>query len=235
VENASLPAVNQEKPQLSAVTQAPAVDPAVNATLVDIETTLESGWLNDHQHKVWQGLAQMWNDSGPGMALQAACDGDNSHGYACLRDQGSWSKIKHLGLPVVLILQGETPAYLLLRGVDEKRLLVGSPDRLLTVSRDAVDSNWLGAYFVVWPQASGWPVEVSRGDTGPAVTTIMEMAVSVDVPYHGGQVFDAAFELWLKGFQVRNGLEADGIVGRKTLLYLMKASIKEPKLLQTWM
>jgi murein L,D-transpeptidase YcbB/YkuD len=87
---------------------------------------------------------------------------------------------------------------------------------------------------VVWPQASEWPAEVSRGDNGSAVSTIIEMATRVDVPYHGEQVFDTAFEEWLMSFQVRNGLQADGIVGRNTLLYLMTASIDEPQLLQTW-
>ena len=62
----------------------------------------------------------------------------------------------------------------------------------------------------------------------------MEMATRVDDPYNGEQVFDAAFELWLKSFQSRNGLEADGIVGRNTLLHLMTASIDEPKLLRSW-
>jgi murein L,D-transpeptidase YcbB/YkuD len=60
------------------------------------------------------------------------------------------------------------------------------------------------------------------------------MAARVDVPYQGAQLFDASFEHWLKGFQMRNGLEPDGIVGRHTLLYLMTASIEEPQLLQTW-
>jgi murein L,D-transpeptidase YcbB/YkuD len=62
----------------------------------------------------------------------------------------------------------------------------------------------------------------------------MEMATRVEVPYHGEQVFDADFERWLKSYQIRNGLEADGIVGRKTLLYLMTASIDEPHILQSW-
>jgi murein L,D-transpeptidase YcbB/YkuD len=60
------------------------------------------------------------------------------------------------------------------------------------------------------------------------------MASQVDEPYNGEPVFDAAFELWLKDFQARNGLEADGIVGRNTLLHLMTASIQEPRLLETW-
>ena len=195
---------------------------------------LDMAWLEEHQSVVWQGLAEMWGQPDAGFTIQAACNGDNRLGYACLRDQGNWSKIGHLGLPVVLLLQGETPGYLLLQGMDKDRLLLGYGERSITVSRDSVESRWLGTYLVAWPQAADWPLIVGRGDTGPAVSTIMDMAARVDEPYAGQQVFDAAFELWLKNFQLRNGLQSDGIVGRNTLLHLMTASINEPKLKRTW-
>ncbi len=200
----------------------------------DIVKALDRSWLENHQQSVWQGVAEMWLHPGAAFAIQAACNGDDSLGYACLRDQGNWSKINRLGLPVVLVLQEDTPSYLLLKGVDAGRLLVGTNEQLITVSKESVESRWLGSYLVTWPQAPGWPPFIGRGDAGPAVNTIMDMATLVDVPYHGEPVFDAAFELWLKGFQARNGLEADGIVGRNTLLHLMTASIREPKLLRTW-
>jgi len=200
----------------------------------EVPAALDTGWLESHQPLVWYGLAEIWRDPGVAFAIQAACNGDNSRGYACLHDQGNWSKIKRLDLPVVLILQQETPSFLLLRGVDNDRLLVGANDQTITVSKDSVEAGWLGAYLVAWPQAPGWPAEISRGDVGSAVATIMEMATRVDLPYHGENVFDTAFEDWLKGFQVRNGLDADGIVGRNTLLHLMTASISEPQLLDTW-
>ncbi len=207
---------------------------AAQAVEQDVPAALDAGWLESHQLLIWYGLAEIWRDPGGAFAIQAACNGDNSRGYACLHDQGNWSKIKRLDLPVVLILQQETPSFLLLRGVDSDRLLVGTNDQTITVSKDSVEAGWLGAYLVAWPQAPGWPTEISRGDVGPAVATIMEMATRVDLPYHGENVFDTAFEDWLKGFQVRNGLDADGIVGRNTLLHLMTASITEPQLLDTW-
>ncbi len=200
----------------------------------EIEQVLDPDWLESHQNSSWQGLAEIWHHPGAAFSIEAACNGDDSRGYACLRDQGSWSKIKRLGLPVVLILQEQPPTYLLLQGINNERLLVGTAEHFKTLSKDAVESHWLGAYYVAWPQASEWPAEVSRGDNGSAVSTIIEMATRVDVPYHGEQVFDTAFEEWLKSFQQRNGLQADGIVGRNTLLYLMTASIDEPQLLQTW-
>jgi len=233
--NAPQAVIQEQPPQVVVqppVETGPIEEPA--AAEPEVEAVLDSDWLKNHQLLVWQGLAGIWRHPGAAFPIEAACNGDNSRGYACLRDQGSWSKIKYLGLPVVLILQDQMPTYLLLQGMDGNRLLVGSEDELKTISKDAVESRWLGSYLVAWPQAPEWPGGIKRGDTGPAVTTILEMAARVDVPYHGEQTFNADFENWLKSFQQQNSLKADGIVGRNTLLYLMTASINEPRLLQTW-
>jgi general secretion pathway protein A len=179
-------------------------------------------------------MAEAWGDPGGAFAVQAACSGDGGRGYACLRDQGSWSKIRRLDLPVILVLQTQEPSLLHVRGFAQDRLLVGTDAERLTVSRESVDALWLGRYLVAWPQAPGWPAEIRRGAQGPAVQTVMDMASRVAMPYHGEQVFDSVFEDWLKNFQARNGLQADGIIGRNTLLHLMTASIEEPRLLDSW-
>ena len=57
------------------------------------------------------------------------------------------------------------------------------------------------------------------------------MAANADPPYRGEEVFEDDFESWLVDFQVANGLDPDGIVGPKTLLYLMRFSIEQPRLL----
>jgi len=234
-ENTGGAPVQAEEPASGIASDAPAVadgreNPVESASVAG----LDEDWLQNHQQGVWRGLADMWNQPGAAFTIQAACNGDDSLGYACLRDQGNWSKISRLGLPVILVLQDEMPAYLLLQGIEGDRLLVGTRDQPLTVSKASVESRWLGTYLVAWPQASGWPNYIGRGDSGPAVATIMDMASRVQEPYNGEQVFDAAFELWLKDFQARNGLKPDGIVGRNTLLHLMTASIDEPQLLRTW-
>jgi len=254
VNDTALPVVQQDSVQLNEPEQEQQKDPVQTPPVVaspvsepkpepgpeiitpvqELATTLDTDWLENHQKVVWQGLADTWQQPGDAFAIQAACNGDDSLGYACSRNQGNWSRIKRLGLPVVLVLQEEGVSYLLLQGLDNNRLLIGTADQMMTVSRQAVESSWLGTYLVAWPQAPGWPSFIGRGNTGAAVDTIMEMATRVDVPYHGEQVFNAAFELWLKTFQLRNGLDADGIVGRNTLLHLMTASIEEPQLLQDW-
>jgi len=216
------------------LTPPPTPEPSVQQPEPPPLAALDKTWLADHQQVVWEGVAETWQHSGAAFAIKAACNGDDSLGYACLQDQGNWSKIARLGLPAVLVLHDKATQYLLVLGMDSERLLVGTPAQAVTISKQSVEPLWLGSYLVVWPQAKGWPPYIGKESTGPAVTTIIEMATRVDNPYNGEPVFDAAFELWLKEFQIRNGLEADGIVGRNTLLQLMTASIDEPSLIGAW-
>jgi len=196
-----------------------------------LPTVLDKSWLDGQHEMAWQALADLWHDSGQANAMRAACDGVAATGYACLRDRGNWVRVQQLGLPVLLVLQGEEPRYLLLRGMTQLGLLVGDEHFPMEVSRAAVENNWLGEYIVAWPQTPDWPGQIQRGETGVAVDIITEMAGFADPAWLGGGVFDENFESWVMAFQRRNGLKADGIVGPNTLLYLMAPTIAEPRLI----
>jgi general secretion pathway protein A len=191
---------------------------------------LDPQWLAEQSMLSWQGLAEAWQDGKRVNALRVACDGQVGTGYACLHIQGNWGKILRLGLPVILVLQGDIEYQLLLTGIDQDRLLVGSGAQRKVVDRNALDSKWLGEYIVAWPQAPDWPAQVQRGEAGPAVAIVMQMARLADPPWTGEAQFDAGFESWLFDFQRRQGLIPDGIVGPQTLLYLMAPTITEPRL-----
>ena len=191
---------------------------------------LESEWLVSQNEQAWRGLAGLWQQETHASAIQAACDGQPRTGYACLRDQGSWSRVQKLGLPVILVLQQEGAHRVLLRGIEGNGLLLGAGDGALLVERGQVEPLWLGEYFVAWPQAPDWPPEIRRGETGAAVDIVLRMATQAEPAWNGGGVFDYSFEAWLKSFQEKNGLTVDGIVGPKTLLYLMAPTISEPRL-----
>jgi general secretion pathway protein A len=200
--------------------------PAVATSLDE----LDPQWLPDQHEQAWQGLAGAWGAAGDGSLIAAACQGDDSQGYACLRDQGNWARLQRLDLPVVLVLQVPQASHVLLAAMADRELVLGTAPAALSLPREAVEPSWLGAYYVAWPQSPGWPREIKPGDTGPAVNALFEMAARVQPPYQGRRVFDAGFETWLRDFQVRSGLQPDGIVGPKTLLYLMRFSITEPSL-----
>jgi general secretion pathway protein A len=209
----------------------PAADPIEEPPAqASLPASIDPAWL-DRQHELtWQVVADLWQDGDRALAIQAACDGAERTGYSCIREQGNWSRIRQLGLPVVLVLREEVPRLLVLRGFAGENLLVGGVDASSRVARDAVEQRWLGEYYVVWPQAPDWPVEIRRGESGAAVDIVMEMASIAEPAWSGSGVFDERFEAWLMSFQRRNGLRADGIIGPKTLMHLVAPTIAEPRL-----
>jgi general secretion pathway protein A len=192
---------------------------------------LDSDWLDRQHRTAWRSLAGLWQDSDDAGAIQSACDGVPRTGYACIREQGNWSRIRQLGLPVILVLRDDPPRLLVLRGFAGDAVLVGYEDEALGVTHDVIEQRWLGEYFVVWPQAPDWPAEIRRGESGAAVDIVMEMATLAEPAWSGSRVFDEQFESWLMGFQRRNGLRVDGIIGPRTLMYLVAPTIVEPRLL----
>jgi general secretion pathway protein A len=196
-----------------------------------LPTSLDESWLHRQHDAAWQSLADLWQDGGRVEEMRFACEGGVATSYACLREHGSWARVRQLGLPVLLVLQGEESRYLLLRGMTRLGLLVGTEPIPLEVSRVAVDNRWLGEFVIPWPQAPDWPGQIQRGESGVAVEIITEMAAFADPAWLGGNVFDEKFESWVMTFQLRNGLKADGIVGPNTLLYLMAPTISEPRLI----
>jgi general secretion pathway protein A len=196
--------------------------------------TLDDRWLAIQDAAAWQGLATLWEEPNGGDAIRSACIENESQGWACLAGQGSLARIRQLGLPVVLSLRGAGSPYLLLQGINGDRLLTGAPGTERTIDRRVVEDRWFGSYMVAWPQAPDWPREIGKGDSGPAVTTVLGLAALADEPYQGRQVFGDEFEDWLLAFQSRFELDMDGIVGPRTLLYLIRPSIVRPGLLEQW-
>jgi general secretion pathway protein A len=210
----------------TAISEVPDLQPAAKVAT----ESLAPAWLDEQHERSWWGLASLWQDDAGGQSMQAACEGEVGTGYACLRDQGSWARVKRLGLPVILVLHDRGERHVLLRGLDEQRLLLGVGDAPLPIDRAVIEPLWLGEYIVAWPQDPDWPLEIRRDESGAALDIVMKMARAVDPPWTGGDVFDAGFESWLIAFQSQHGLTADGIIGPKTLLYLMAPSITEPRL-----
>ena len=196
-----------------------------------LPVSLDQPWLDAQHRRAWRALADLWQDRGGSADIEAACEGVANRGYACLRDYGSWARVRTIGLPVLLVLSGDEPHLLLLRGITADGLLVGNEDDSIEVARDAVESRWLGEFILPWPQAEDWPTEISRGESGTAVEIVLEMARFAEPAWDGEPVFDQQFEDWLMGFQRRNGLKPDGIVGRETLLYLLAPTITQPRLI----
>lgn len=228
-----------EKPDPLAVLPAPvsgaveSIPPAVEETVQEPATmsdTLDPAWLDLQHLGSWRFLAGLWGDLESSVAIQSACTGAQGTGFACLQESGNWSRIQHLGLPVILVLRDADTRLLLLRGFAGGNALLGPADDSRAIARGDIEEKWLGEYLLAWPQAPDWPTEIHRGQSGPAVDIVMQMAAFAEPAWQGGGVFNAGFESWLVDFQRRNGLAADGIIGPITLIHLMAPTISSPRL-----
>lgn len=221
------------QPAVGGVTPEPAVDLA--AKTVDqpeppVRDTLGGDWLDLQHLGAWRSFAALWQRPEDALAIQSACNGTPGAGFACLRESGSWSRIRKLGLPVLLVLRGSGARLLPLTGLHGANVTVGSAEDSRTVPRIEIEETWLGEYLVAWPQAPGWPHEISKGQSGPAVDIVMQMAAFAEPAWRGGSAFDDGFESWVMDFQRLNGLESDGIIGPNTLVHLMAPTITVPRL-----
>ena len=70
-----------------------------------------------------------------------------------------------------------------------------------------------------------------EGETKNDPVLARQMAALGDPPWTGEQRFDESFERWVMDFQRRHGLAPDGIIGPRTLMYLLAPGIEEPRLL----
>jgi general secretion pathway protein A len=224
------PLVELQTPATGAVESIP---PVVDESLEEPAAAgeaLDPAWLDQQHLASWRSLAGLWGNPQNSALIQAACDGAQGTGFACLQESGNWSRIRHLGLPVILVLRDGDERLLLLRGFAGDAVLVGSDEDSRTMARDDIEQKWLGDYLLAWPQAPDWPSEIYRGQSGPAVDIVMQMAAFAEPAWHGGGIFNAGFESWLEDFQRHNGLVADGIIGPITLIHLMAPTISDPRL-----
>jgi general secretion pathway protein A len=231
VEPAPLPEAVEQAPDQAPLGEEPAVggysdqppSPALPAEL-------DSAWLALQNRSAWDSIAALWDDPAGASAIRLACDGVARTGYSCVREYGNWSRIRKLGLPVILVLNGQENQLVTFRGFSAGGLLLGTEEPL-EVAPEAIERQWFGAYMVTWPQAPDWPAEIRRGDSGAAVDIVVQLAALATPAWQGNREFDAGFESWLRTFQQSHGLKADGIVGPNTLIYLMAPTIMEPRLL----
>jgi general secretion pathway protein A len=114
--------------------------------------------------------------------------------------------------------------YLALTGIKDGRLIVepalaGHP----SFAPEELRRLWSGRAYVFWKNFMGIP-RIPSSDAGvPEIVRLQKMLASngfADVSQNG--VYDAGTENAVKAFQRSRGLEVDGIVGGKTLLFLYR-------------
>ncbi len=230
----SIELVQNSKPDTSTQVIAQAVDnitqpeekPAVVSAPPELPAVLSETDRYSASKQAWSGMAQIWGIEGQGSLLTESCNKRSNNGFACLQLQGNLRRIRDLNLPVIIELgSGESPDYLLLTELGNSSADVYP---LGLVSLPALEQDWRGRYYVIWPQDPDWPQTIRADQAEGEIGQRLKRLAQQLVPAWQGEVSalaDPQFGSWLRTFQRSWGLDDDGIIGPETLLYLIAPSL----------
>lgn len=172
----------------------------------------------------WQRYLALWGADNSLIWDKKQCPDVSIIGMGCLRKQGNLNQIKQQNTPVLLELNNGQ--LVLVVGLNNTLIKIFTTEGEQLVAFNDINQHWYGQYFVLWPMA---PELID--DTMSSV--VNEWALNV------AKVIDnnpsiRAVELidWIVNFQQKNGLLADGIIGKETQMALSLKAYHGPKLIE---
>lgn len=136
----------------------------------------------------------------------------------------SWSAFKEYNRPAILTLitPSKLQVYTTLIAIDGLTATVQVDGQASSISLEELGTMWTGEFQFVWLTTKDYSVPFSTEYKGPLVRWLAQQFASLDGQSKllAEQVFNNALLQRVKIFQANNQLQADGVVGVKTLLKL---------------
>lgn len=150
----------------------------------------------------------------------------NTVGHQCSSTRFStWDELKQLNTPAVLTLitSNKFRSHVVLIGLNDKNaLLLDKNSRRVTVALEELGPMWTGDVFYTWKKPKDFSEPLTLGKSSPVVSEIAAQFALIDSQPKPltNKKFTPALQERLKLFQREHKLEADGIIGERTLMKL---------------
>ncbi|MES1925484.1 AAA family ATPase [Salinisphaera sp. T31B1] len=191
---------------------------AAPAASTDAATGIPEGDADINQ------LLRLWGVFGS--QVSSSCAALRVGDLRCLADRGSFAMVERYNRPALLTVQREGRRQkVLLSALDgDDATLVGS-NGTRRISRSDLARVWTGQFEVIWRSDSGVSL-IQPGAVGDAVVWLrrrLARAAGQNLDTQLGPpspIYDDALAARLKAFQLKRGLEPDGMAGPRTQMML---------------
>jgi len=199
----------------------PAVLPKTDAFLDIVDTQL----VKNSKQSAFVALFYEWGELyNPEMGIRP-CDHAIAKGLNCLFRNGNLRSLQHLNRPAVLKLltQSGKALYVTIISLEDElaKIIVDGQNARIHVA--SLEKRWFGDYTVLWRAPPHYSGTLRPGTQGPGVQWLASQLAEISgstISSNGMVSYDASLIEQVKLFQLRQGLESDGVAGVQTLIRL---------------
>ena len=188
----------------------------LDQALPNIATGAQSGY---------QAMAKLW-----GLAVTDGdpCQTVQQGSLRCYVSNKGFAEIRQLDRPVLLNLRdaSDQPVYALLTGLSDTQAALVMDGHHYAVSLISLSRHFSGDFTTLWRVPEDFRERVRHGDQGRDIDWLASQLAKLNgQPAPAANTpFERDLENQVKEFQSAQGLQADGLVGPKTLMQLYRAT-----------
>jgi len=186
--------------------------------------------------QAYQALFERWQLSYNLLTHGTPCYFAQTQGLSCLHEKSDIQKLKVLNRPAILTLYDDSNqlqyATLLRIKEDSAEIVLSGVVQVISLKQLAL--YWKGDFSLLWRIPPGYSEPVKPGNAGDvvlwlskAMNNINQLSQAIPRSY-----YDKELVRQVKAFQLREGLQSDGVVGIRTLIHINQLIEKATPLLE---
>ena len=182
-------------------------------------------WLSDTPptDAAMRDLLRLWDHHHALANEIPSCPAPNNSDLRCLEGRGDWNELRRYNRPTILYLRANGATHpVLLRSLTDQTASLSIEGTSFEIDLADLDTLWDGRYLILWRLQTSNAL-IASGSTGESVQWLHERLALAEGQSAGTtppQRFDSLLQARVRRFQDANALEADGIVGARTMLLL---------------
>ena len=186
-------------------------------------------------------LFNLWQRDYSAYSGDTACTRATNAGMRCIFGQDNLEELSKYNRPAVIELRDANKklVYGVLEKLEEDSAVITVSNSSLDVSLSELNEFWTGNYVIFWKPPFPKNESLAKGFIGPDVLWLRHQLDAYEgkkpTQYSTENLqYDDQLAQRVTSFQQRQGIEADGIVGRETFIALanVNLSVPVPKLMQ---